>query len=282
MPDPMPMAADFRAAAAALVGRGIEAAPRVLGALGLLLFLWLVARVMRAITRRVLNMTKLDALVGPTRVGKVLQAVSEDLTASETVARLVYLALLLLAFTAAAETVGLRAVGEIFSAVLGYLPRILAAILIVAVGGYFASMVSDGVLGMLKAVRSPFARPLAGAAEGGLLLIVVTLAIDKLGVDLSFINANLTLIVGAATVTLCFLFAWAMRRPAEQIVANYYLRRLVDVGDHIELGDIEGTVERFAPIGVLVRLATGDVQLVPAHHVLDGLRRKGSGRAMPT
>ncbi|MEM9695345.1 MAG: mechanosensitive ion channel domain-containing protein [Myxococcota bacterium] len=266
----------LQAAVEGFVQRIATVAPRGLAALALLLSLWVVAWLLRALTRRLLKMTKLDALVGPTRVGKVLAALGEDLTASETVARLVYFAVLLLAFTAAAEAVGLRAVGEILSAVLGYLPRILAAILIVAVGGYFASAVGNAVLGMLKAVRSPFARPLAGAAEGGILLVVITLAIDKLGVDLGFVNANLTLIVAAVTLTVCFLFSWAMRRPAEEIVANYYLRRLVDIGDYVKLGDVEGTVERFAPIGVLVRLATGEVQLVPAHHVLDGLRRKGT------
>ena len=112
-----------------------------------------------------------------------------------------------------------------------------------------------------------------GLQDGALLIVVLTLAVDTLGVDLSLITANLTLVVGALVVTICFLFAWSMRRPAEEIIANYYLRRLVSVGDWVSIGEVEGTVERFAAIGVVVRDEQNGLRFVPARHVLDGLRR---------
>jgi len=48
------------------------------------------------------------------------------------------------------------------------------------------------------------------------------------------------------------LFAWAMRRPAEEIIANYYLRRLVRIGDQVTLGNVEGTADRFAALGLVL------------------------------
>ena len=181
--------------------------------------------------------------------------------------------MVLLAFTVAADTAGLEAVQEILGSVLGYVPSLLSALLIVAIGGYFASVVGRAVSSVLKEMRSPYAKPLSGIAEGALLIIVLTVAIDTLGVDLSLITQNLTLVVGAVTLTVCFLFGWSMRKPAEEIICNYYLRRLVSVGDQVTLGDVEGTVERFAAIGVVVRDETNALRFVPARHVLDGLRR---------
>jgi Mechanosensitive ion channel, conserved TM helix len=256
-----------------LLDQAMRAAPRILTAIAVLVGLWLVAIVLRAIVGRVLRMTKLDAAVTPTPVGRILKAFNKDLTPSAAIAKLVYIALLLVALTSAADMVGLDSVGKILTAILGYLPSLLSAVLIVAAGGYFANVVSEAVSSILKEMRSPYAKPLAGITEGAILVVVFTIAIDKLGVDLSFITANLTLILGASTLTLCFLFGWSMRGPAEQIIANYYLRRMVSVGDRIVLGDAEGTVERFAPIGLLLREDDGVVRFVPAHHVLSGMRR---------
>jgi len=253
-------------------------APKVLSALAILLLFWLLALLLRVVITRLLGMTKLDEAVATTRVGKILKALSEKLTASKAIAKIGYYALLLVGLTAAADTVGLTAVGKILSAVLGYVPNLLSAVLIVAVGGYFASLVARAVSSTLKEMRSPYARPLSAISEGGILLIVFTLAIDKLGVDLSLVTANLTLILAAVTLTLCFLFGWSMRRPAEELIANYYLRRMVSVGDRVVLGEIEGTVERFAAIGLMLRDDTGELQFVPARHVLDGLRRKAAAK----
>jgi hypothetical protein len=69
-----------------------------------------------------------------------------------------------------------------------------------------------------------------------------------------------------------------MRRPAEEIIANYYLRRMINPGDRINLGDVEGTVEAFTGIGVLLRDSKGAERFVPARHVLDGLTCTGRAR----
>ena len=256
--------------------------PKYLWALGALLGLYILARVVRAILTRTLGATKLDEVVGATRIGKVLGALSEGLTASRAVAQAAYFTLILFAVSAAASVAELDGVQSVIGSLLGYVPSLLTALAIVAIGGYFASLVGNAVGNVLKEMRSPYAKPLSGVAETGLLLLSLTIAIDTLGIDLTLITSNLTLILGALTLTLCFLFGWAMRSPASEIVANYYVRRMVSVGDHIEFGEFSGTVEKFAAIGVILRTSEGALQFVPGRHVLDGLRQTGAPSASST
>ena len=61
---------------------------------------------------------------------------------------------------------------------------------------------------------------LGGVAEGAIVLVAVSVAVEALGANLSVVTSNLTLIVGAMVVVAGFLFAWAMRSPAEEIIAN--------------------------------------------------------------
>ena len=64
----------------------------------------------------------------------------------------------------------------------------------------------------------------------------------------------------------------------EEIIANYYLRQLVRVGDDVQLEQTRGVVERFVPLGVLLRDETGNEHFVPARHVLSGLQRSQTQR----
>ena len=166
-------------------------------------------------------------------------------------------------------------------AALGYVPRLFSALLVLAVGSFLASGARRGVGAVLLEIRSPLAGPAETATEFGLLLVAGIFALGILGIDVSFVTGSLSLLIGMAAATLCFLLAWAMRSPAVEIIANYYLRRMVRVGDDVQLGEAKGTVERFTPLGVMLRDARGTQHFVPARHVLAGLTRAGSGPPKP-
>lgn len=262
----------------ALYAAAAAHAPAMLSALGLLLVMWLVARVIRAIVARLLKMTRLDAITEKTQLAKLLRAFDADMTLSRAIAALVHLAIMLMAFMSAADILGLGAAREALGAALAYVPKLLSAVLVVGVGGFLASTARRAVGAMLREIRSPYAAPLETVTEVALLVISAAVAVDLLGVDISFLTANLSLIIGVVLVTFAFLFAWSMRRPAEEIIANYYLRRIVSPGDRISLGEVEGTIESFTPIGVMLRDAGGTERFVPARNILDGLVCSGRAR----
>jgi len=157
--------------------------------------------------------------------------------------------------------------------VLAYLPRLGSGLAMLAVGGYVAGIAGRAVGTILKELKSPYAGMAESVTETLILLLTVTVTANALGADLSFVTQNLMLIVGVLVVTGAFLFGWSMRRPAEEIIANYYLRRLVNVGDKVKLNEIEGTVERFAALGLLLRDESGQEHFVPARFIMNGLER---------
>jgi len=189
--------------------------------------------------------------------------------------------LILSRFAGAAEQLGLTAVRTAISAVLAYVPRVASGLVTLAIGGYVAGAAGRAVGSTLKELKSPFAGVAHSLTESLVLLVTVTVAVNALGADLSFITSNLVLIFGVIAVTLAFLFCWSMRRPAEEVIANYYLRRIVRVGDWITLGSVEGSVEKFAALGVMLKDADGIEHFVPARHVLSGLQRQPDSDAIP-
>lgn len=249
-------------------------APSVGSALFVFVALWLVARLLRSLVKRVLQMTPLDKVVAETRLGRMLQAFREDATPSWAVANLAYLAILLMAITSAAEALGIDAAKTAVLAALGYLPKIISALLIVAIGSVAASALGRLVGAFFSEFRGGRSKMFEAPVELGLMLVVCLIALQSLGVDVTFITSNLSVFVIVALVLVAFLMAWSMRRPAEEIIANYYLRQLVRVGDDVKLENRQGVVQKFVPLGVLLRDAQGDEHFVPARHVLAGLQRK--------
>lgn len=236
--------------------------------LGFHVLAWILRRSVAAVLRR----AGLDRNREPGRLTRLLAAMRPGLEPSTAVAQVVFVFVVLVGWLVALDVLGVPAVRDTLQALLGFAPKLASAIAILAFGAFIASGAGRVVAAFLQELGSPLARLLGAMVEIGLLVVVAAIALGPLA-DTTVITANLTVIIGLLGALITFLLAWAMRRPAEQIIANYYLRRLVTVGDSIELAGVRGTVVAFAPLGVVVRVDDMD-QLVPARHVLDGLRYK--------
>lgn len=256
--------------------------PSLLSGLAVLLLLWIAARIVRAVVARVLGLTRLDKALAETRIARILKAFNEQLTPSRGLASLVFFAIMLAAGMAAADLMGLDAVRSTLEAVLGYVPVLASAIMVFALGGWIAASARRAVGAVLREMRSPYAPLLESLTETGLIIVTVTIAIDVLGADMTLITSNLTVLIAVSVITIAFLFSWSMRRPAEEIIANYYLRRLVKVGDQVSIGEHSGRVDKFVPLGVVIENQRRENVFVPARNVLDGVRSGGGAPGLPT
>ena len=242
--------------------------PSVVGAIALFLVIWIVAVVLRFATRKIAGYVRVDALIDGTRIGGLLRQMGDELTLSRLLGALVYYTVLISGLAGAADILGLSAVRDVVRAVVAFLPKILSGILALAVGAALASVVAKAVGAFARQASSPHARLLEGVTEFVLMIVVVTVSLDLLGADLTILHANVTIFLGSFIVATAFLAAWGMRRPAEDVIANYYVRRLLAVGDQVERDGKVGSVERFTPIGFVFKTSDGREHLVLAKEYL--------------
>jgi hypothetical protein len=127
-------------------------APKILGAGVLLLAAWLIATVLKSLITKVLVSAKLDE-----RVNK--QADSTDkkqLSLSSSLAEIVYWFVFLLFLPAILSTLALQGILEpiqgMIDKILGFLPNVLTAGVIVLIGWFVAKIVKKIVTGLLAAV----------------------------------------------------------------------------------------------------------------------------------
>ena len=116
--------------------------PRLIGALAILVVGWLVARLILRVVKRLLKAVGLDGLLERAGLGERLQAVGY--TATDLVARAIYWIALLVVFLLTAEALDVEYLSNILTGLIGYLPLVVVAMIIVivaaAVGAFLAEV----------------------------------------------------------------------------------------------------------------------------------------------
>lgn len=127
-----------------------EFAPRVLGAGLLLALAWILASVLRVVVRRLLGAVNLDEQLG-NQVG-----MEEEVSLVDTLANGVYWLVFLLFLPAVLDALALQGllgpVQDMLNQVLGYLPNLFGAALILAIGWFIARVVQRIVTNLLAAI----------------------------------------------------------------------------------------------------------------------------------
>lgn len=146
---------------------------------------------------------------------------------------------------AVAASVGILAPGTLeplAARVLGYLPRVLVAILMLVVGWALATLAGSALSAGLARATGRTRREIAVILRGIILVVVVLLALGQLGVNTLVLTLTLAAVLLCLATGMALLIGLGGRNVAREVAAGRYVRRIVVVGDRLVSGDVEGRV----------------------------------------
>jgi small-conductance mechanosensitive channel len=184
------------------------------------------------------------------------------------VGRAVYWLVIVCAVMAATETLGLPVVTAWLSGVATFLPRIAVAILIVALGTVAARVTRHLVTSTANAANVTSAERMGRVTEMALLLGTALVAIEQLGIEISFLKATLLILLGGLLLGAALAFGFGGRDLVANILSAHYVHRLYQVGQHIRVDGLEGRIVRITETSVILECAEGDVS-IPARTFAD-------------
>ena len=161
--------------------------------------------------------------------------------------------------------------------VLGYLPRVLVAGLILLVG-YAAAAIAGGLLGgALARATGRTQRELDLGVRYTVLALAIILALAQLGVNITII----TVLVGAMALTIgaaaAMLVGLGGRQLANELATGRYLRRHLRVGTAIDAGTYRGTIVALHPATIEIQEGNDSVVHAPYSAVLAAGPRLAGG-----
>lgn len=166
--------------------------PKFFGALVVLLVGVVVAYVLKAIVVRLLKAVKVQPYANKVRLNEVFPG---QYDVAELVGDLVKWFFIIVFLLQALSIADLLAVSGLVNGLLGYIPNVLAAVVLVLVGGVVADLVNRLVVNAARMVGAVTAAMLGQVAKYAIWVVVVFTALAQLGVNTLFLDRLFTAIV---------------------------------------------------------------------------------------
>ena len=187
--------------------------PSIFAAAVILLVGWGVARLVRFVIQRALHAVKLDV---------VSEKAGLEAQPSAVIAKLSYWIVMVLALVMAVNALKLTVATELLNQLLLYLPNVIAAVFVLALGFFFGSLVRGIVqtaLGCTDTVDPEFA---GKAAQLAVILFVVAASLEQLRIATTLITNAFTVVFAA----LSFSFALALGLGCKDLAKEWVQSRL--------------------------------------------------------
>jgi len=233
------------------------ALPNLFSALVLLLAGWLLAKGASWLARRTMRGLGLDRFAERVGLDALFSAMGYKRELSALVGTLVGLFVFVAFLLSALDALQLTTVSASVQALLLYLPNVLGALIVLGVGLLAARWAGNGAQAAAERAGIESAATLGRIVRGIVVFIAALLAIEQLKLDVGFVAALSTALIGALALAVAIAFGLGGRTTAEQLLAGIYARDLVRSGDRIRLAD--GTEGKVIEVGaVKTRLALDD------------------------
>lgn len=226
--------------------------PKVLAMVVILVVGYFVAKVLdRAVTALCQSV---GLQTGAERTGLVnsMKQVGITTTVPALVGRIVFWVTLCVFLTAAFNNLGLPEVSAAVDGLIAYVPKILIATVIVVVGLLVATFIRGVVATSADRVGVSYAEHLANGAYYILALMTFLAAAEKL--DINFKLFEQLILLAFAGLALGFGLALGLggKEVMGGILAGYYTRQRLQNGDHVSVGNLEGTVRDVGPTSTTI------------------------------
>lgn len=231
--------------------------PKLVVALVILFVGWLVAWSLRTLVRRVVERFSKRIAAGATAAA--WQQALADQGAGRVFSHSVYWLVLLVAVMVASEVVGLPVLTTYLAALAQYLPRVIAAVVVLFAGVIGGRLISDAAMTTAFRLLPHQGQQLARLVRGIIIGAAILVAIKQLGVDVSLLTNIFLIVLAALLAGAAFAFGLGARSIIANILAMHYVNKSYGVGQQIHLGDDNGRIVRTTSTTVFVEHDEGEL-----------------------
>jgi hypothetical protein len=192
--------------------------PNLLGGIVILVIGYIVAKVLGKLVGKLLGKVGFDQWMERAGVSGILQRSGTGLTASAMLGKVVFWFVFLISFTMFASALGVPEISAFMSDMLGYIPRIFAAIVIVCLAALFANFLAMIIRGATGN------ETLAKVGRYAVLVYAAFAALTQLGIAVQLTGNTLLIVLAGAALALGLAFGLGGREMAGQALQTLFDR----------------------------------------------------------
>lgn len=247
--------------------------PTVFGALLLLALGWGIAKALSYAVRKLLQSLGFDGLGRKLLVQTSLKINKDQVQPSQWIGSFVFWVVLLIFFVSASDTLGWTSVSGSISALTAYLPQLLGALLVFAVGLYIASFVRKFISTTFETLELSGGQLVSEVSFYIILFIIGTTALEQAGIETSVITANISIIIGGVLLAFAIGFGYSSRDLLTNILSSFYARNIFSEGQTIIIDNVEGTISRIDSIQTIISTKNGELIIPNKRLISESIKR---------
>jgi len=181
----------------AMLVRAAAFLPTLIGILVILVIGWIVAAVLKNVVVKLLKIIQFDTASEKSGLSDVLRKGGIKNTLSELIGGLIYWIVMLLVFMAALNALGMTVVASLLDKVILYIPNVIAAIFIITLGIFFASVIGSIVMTASMNAGIKQSKLLSQVTQTVIVIFAAITTLEQLNIATAILSTTVTILLGA-------------------------------------------------------------------------------------
>lgn len=245
----------------------ITVIPGILGAAGLMLVGWLLAKVASNAIIRILQRIGIKKLNERLKTIDIFANLDIDLAA--VIGRVLYWAVILIFMTAASEAAGLTTISQGIGRLVGYIPQLLSAAAFFIAGMFIANGIKSFIEAAVTSMGIPTGRIISVFIFYFMVIMISITALNQAGLDTQIITQNVTIAAAAIFFAFTLAYGFASRDILANLLASFYSRDKFSIGQTILIDDVEGVISKMDSTSVTLDIQNGRQVILPLQKLLN-------------
>lgn len=186
----------------------------------ILLIGWIIAKIIKTLVIKLLRSIKLDQLSDQINLDSVLAKGGISYSLSELIGVICYWLALLITFVVAVNAIGLTVAADLLNRVVLYVPNIIAAVFILILGMFVATLLSNIVKTAANNAGVSQAKLLGKVVEVVVIIFAVAMTLEQLGIATKIIELAITVVLASLGLGLALAFGLGCRDLAAKYISE--------------------------------------------------------------
>lgn len=213
-----------------------------IGALVVILVGWLTAKIASTVLKNVFSRLGIDRLGSKINEIDAIRRFNWDIKLSEIVSRIVYFFIFLFFLITAADTLGVPAISNMFAMVVEFIPKVLAAAIMILAGLLLADALKSFVVGLCESFNIASGKLIGMGVFFFLLVIVVIAALGQAGINTTLLESSFNILIAGVVLSFSIGYGFASREILLNIISSFYSKNRYREGQILEIKEVKGEV----------------------------------------
>ncbi|MCR9062335.1 MAG: mechanosensitive ion channel [Cytophagales bacterium] len=224
-----------------------------IGALVIILIGWLTAKIASIVLKNVFSKIGIDRLGEKINDIDAIKKLGLDLKLSKIISKIVYFFVFLFFLITAADTLGVPAISNMFAMVVEFIPKVIAAAIMILAGLLLAEYLKQFVIGLCKSFNIASGKLIGLGVFFFLVVVTVIAALGQAGINTTLLESSFNIFIAGIVLAFSIGYGFASKEILLNIISSFYSKNKYKEGQIVEIDGIKGEIKSIDNTSIIIK-----------------------------